>query len=91
MLLRIAVYTFLYRLVHVYRILRERAMYCHRTYINCHISGSYKVYGRSMAPSLESYTPGQDSTKWYKAVYPAMRDSMLFLGMLYCSMYSLVP
>ncbi len=50
MLSRIAVHTSLYRLVQVYRILRESAMYCHRTYINCYI----QVHTRSMGVLWQS-------------------------------------
>ncbi len=91
MLLRIARYTVLYLLVQVYRILRECAIDCYKTCINCCGSGSYKLKWHSMVIYLESCTPGQVGTKRYKAVYPTMRDSMLFLCMFNCGMYSLVP
>jgi hypothetical protein len=55
------------------------------------VNSSFCTFYGSLWPFLlESCTPGQVSTKTYKAVLPAMRHIMLFRDMVYWGMYSLV-
>jgi hypothetical protein len=82
MLSYIAGYTILYRLVQVYRILREMAIDCHKTCINCYHARSYEFYSHCMAILLESYTPGQGGINRY----PVMYNSMPFHAMEYDNM-----
>ncbi len=76
----------MYRLVQVY--LRESAINCHKTCINCYDARSYQFYWHSMANSLKLlYT----RTRRYKKVSGCTYHSMTFHEIVYGSMFCLVP
>ncbi len=80
--------TSVYRLVHVYRILTELSINCHKTCMNCYDASSYQFYWHSMANSLRIlYT----WTQWYKKVLGCTHNSMTFHEIVYGGMYCLVP